>query len=74
MILEMRTANIISYTETQTIIRCPYCNKQHKHGNGGSKTAEGQTRMAHCPNGGEYKIVMNGAPFETKGKFVVYFD
>jgi hypothetical protein len=57
----MKTATIIKITDSQTIVNCPYCNKAHSHGNAGSKSAAGETRMAHCPNGGEYIMRVNNA-------------
>jgi len=69
----MKTAIIIRYTESQTFVQCPYCNKQHAHGNGGSKTAEGQSRMAHCNKGGEYVIRFTPVK-EDKSDYVVSFN
>ena len=42
-------ATILSHSETQVVIRCPYCKQKHTHGK-----VSGQ-RQSHC-NKGEYSI------------------
>ena len=51
-------AVVVKNSGTQTTVKCPYCNKLHKHGNAGKADIIGDTRGSHCVKllGGEYKI------------------
>jgi hypothetical protein len=51
-------AVIVKNSGTQTTVKCPYCNKLHKHGNAGKPDLIGDTRSSHClkGTGGEYNI------------------
>lgn len=41
-------------------VMCPYCNRSHTHGV--AKKTDWTTRAGHCPQGGEYLIVMSIPP------------
>jgi ribosomal protein S27E len=51
-------AIVVKNTGTQTTIKCPYCSKLHRHGNGGELNIIGSIRQSHCLKvpGGQYKI------------------